>query len=205
MRSVAQLPTCSRRAARIELMCLKRCWARRMVVGAAVVLGACATTPQASTTTNPEDRFAEASEAAPAKHADSEPAPETGTAPATQAPSAPRTCDLFERPGLLKRVAVVRLLDAGLPRWLAGVEGDRALANRRFQGWLVKSIYPDDPCYKDLDLRAGDVVQKVNGKSIEKPEQAFDVAESLRSAPSLTVDYLRDGKPRRLSIDISRE
>jgi type II secretory pathway component PulC len=109
---------------------------------------------------------------------------------------------MFAKPGVLKRAALGRLLDAGLPRWLQGVEGDRALANHRFQGWLVKSIYPDDPCYKDLDLRAGDVVQKVNGKSIEKPEQAFDVAESLRTAPSLTVDYLRDGKPRHLNIEI---
>ena len=50
-----------------------------------------------------------------------------------------------------------------------------------------------------------DVVQKVNGKSIEKPEQAFDVAESLRTAPVLLVDYLRDGKPRQLSIAITDE
>jgi S1-C subfamily serine protease len=109
---------------------------------------------------------------------------------------------MYARPGALKRAALVRLLDAGLPRWLQGVEGDRALANHRFQGWLVKSLHPDDPCYRDLDLRAGDVVQKVNGKSIEKPEQAFDVAESLRTAPALVVDFLRNGKAQRMSIAI---
>jgi S1-C subfamily serine protease len=110
---------------------------------------------------------------------------------------------MYAKPGVLKRVALVRLLDAGLPRWLQGVEGDRALANHRFQGWLVKSLHPDDPCYKDVDIRTDDVVQKVNGKSIERPEQAFDVAESLRTAPALTVDYLRDGKALRLTIAIS--
>jgi len=119
--------------------------------------------------------------------------------------AAPRTCDMFTRPGVLKRSSLIRLLDAGLPRWLQGVEGDRALSNHRFQGWLVKSMYPDDPCYQDLDLRAGDVVQKVNGKSIERPEQAFDVAESLRTASTLTVDYLRDSKPRHMTIDITSE
>lgn len=118
---------------------------------------------------------------------------------------APRTCDMYVKPGVLKRAPLVRLLDAGLPRWLQGVEGDRALANHRFQGWLVKSIYPDDPCYRDLDLRPGDIVQKVNGKSIERPEQAFDVAESLRTAPTLVVEYLRDGKPRRLSLEIASD
>jgi S1-C subfamily serine protease len=113
------------------------------------------------------------------------------------------TCEMFAKPGVLKRSALVRLLDRGLPRWLQGVEGDRALSNHRFQGWLVKSIYPGDACYKDVDLRAGDVVQKVNGKSIEKPEQAFDVAESLRTAPALVVDYLRNGRAERLNIEIA--
>ena len=79
------------------------------------------------------------------------------------------------------------------------------LANHRFQGWLIKSLYPGDACYQDIDLRSGDVVQKVNGKSIEKPEQAFDVAESLRTAPAIVVDFLRGGKPQRITIAIADE
>ena len=112
---------------------------------------------------------------------------------------------MFAKPGVLKRAALVGLLDAGLPRWLQSVEGDRALAKHRFQGWLVKSLHPGDPCYRNVDLRAGDIVQKVNGKSIEKPEQAFDVAESLRTASTLVVEYLRDGKAQILSIAITEE
>jgi type II secretory pathway component PulC len=88
---------------------------------------------------------------------------------------------------------------------MQGVEGDRMLANHRFQGWLIKSIYPGDPCYQEIDLRGGDVVQKVNGKSIEKPEQAFDVAESLRTAPAIVVEFLREGKPQRITITITDE
>jgi S1-C subfamily serine protease len=112
---------------------------------------------------------------------------------------------MFVKPGVLRRTALVRLIDAGLPRWMQGVEGDRALANHRFQGWLVKSLYPNDPCYQDIDLRHGDVVQKVNGKSIEKPEQAFDVAESLRTAPAIMVEFLREGKPQRLTITVAEQ
>jgi S1-C subfamily serine protease len=112
---------------------------------------------------------------------------------------------MFVRPGVLRRTALVRLIDAGLPRWMQGIEGDRMLANHRFQGWLVQSLYPNDPCYQDLDLHRGDVVQKVNGKSIEKPEQAFDVVESLRTAPAIVVEFLREGKPQRLTIAIVEE
>jgi S1-C subfamily serine protease len=136
------------------------------------------------------------------------PAPEPIVSPTPAralAPPAPRTCDMFVKPGVLRRASLVRVIDAGLPRWLQGVEGDRMLANHRFAGWLVKSLYPGDPCYQDVDLRQGDVVQKVNGKSIEKPEQAFDVAESLRTAPAIVVEYLRDGKPRQFTIPISEE
>ena len=112
---------------------------------------------------------------------------------------------MFSKPGVLRRASLIRLIDAGLPRWLQGVEGDRALANHRFQGWLVKSLYPGDPCYEAIDLRSGDIVQKVNGKSIERPEQAFDVAQSLRTAPALSVDFLRDGKPHKIEIAIVDE
>ena len=124
-------------------------------------------------------------------------------APAMVEPAPPPTCTMFVKRGLVRRSALVRLIDAGLPRWMQGVEGDRALANHRFQGWLIKSIYPGDPCYQDIDLHQGDVVQKVNGKSIEKPEQAFDVAQSLKTATAIVVEFLREGKPQRFTIAIA--
>jgi hypothetical protein len=126
-------------------------------------------------------------------------------APTQAEPAPPQPCTMFVRPGVLRRTALVRLIDAGLPRWMQGVEGDRALANHRFQGWLVKSLYPNDPCYQDIDLRPGDVVQKVNGKSIERPEQAFDVAESLRTATAIMVEFLREGKPQHLTVTVVEE
>ena len=133
------------------------------------------------------------------------PLPAPLPAPVKAEPTPPQPCTMFVRPGVLRRAALVRLIDAGLPRWMRGVEGDRMLANHRFQGWLVKSLYPSDPCYQDIDLRPGDVVQKVNGRSVEKPEQAFDVAESLRTAPAIVVEFLREGKTQRITIAIADE
>jgi len=132
-------------------------------------------------------------------------APPSIPAPTQAEPALPQFCTMFVKPGVLRRTALVRLIDAGLPRWMQGVEGDRALAKHRFQGWLVKSLYPNDPCYQDVDLRRGDVVQKVNGKFIEKPEQAFDVAESLRTAPAIMVEFLREGKHQRLTITVAEQ
>ncbi len=121
------------------------------------------------------------------------------------APPPPATCTIFVKPGVVGRGALVRVVDAGMARWLRGVEGDRVLAKHRFQGWLIKSLQPADPCYREIELRAGDVVVKVNGKSIEKPDQAFAVFEAMRTAPAIVVDYLREGKPRQMSLPVSAD
>ncbi len=126
------------------------------------------------------------------------------TPPVAAAP-APATCTMFSKPRVVHRQALVRLIDTGLARWMQGVEGDRALANHRFQGWLIKSLHPEDPCYREIGLASGDIVQKVNGKSIEKPEQAFDVAESLRTAPAIVVDFLRNGSAKSIRIEIAND
>ena len=107
---------------------------------------------------------------------------------------------------MLKRSAVVRVVDAGLGRWLAGgAEVERKIAKSRFQGWEIRRLYPGDPCYAAVDLRPHDVVIQINGKPIEKPEQAFDVFGSLRTVPELVVDFLRDGRPQKLTLQIADE
>jgi hypothetical protein len=144
------------------------------------------------------------------------PVPETPTPIAAVAPpaappappaAAPQpTCDAFVRPGVLRRRAVVRVVDAGLGRWLAGgADVERKLAKARFQGWRIVRLYPDDPCYRQVDLRPGDVVTKVNGRSVERPEQAAEVLAGLRSGPELVVDYLRDGQDKKLVLSINDE
>jgi S1-C subfamily serine protease len=126
-------------------------------------------------------------------------------APVAPPPPPPATCTMFAKPGVVQRAALVRVIDAGMPRWLQGVEGDRVLAKHRFQGWVIKSLHPADPCYQEIDLRPGDVVRKVNGKPIEKPDQAFEVFESARTAPAIVVEYLRAGKTRQFKLAISDE
>jgi hypothetical protein len=133
-------------------------------------------------------------------------APSPVTEPTPPAPPEPAVCTAFAKPGVLKRSAVVRVVDAGIGRWLAGgAEVERKIAKSRFQGWEIRRLYPGDPCYLAVDLRPFDVVTQVNGKSIEKPEQAFDVLGSLRTASELVVDFLRDGQPQKLTLQISDE
>jgi S1-C subfamily serine protease len=147
------------------------------------LVGACATTP-------------------PFPPVPAEPTPvQTAIPPPVEEPR----CTGFAHPGVLRRSSVGQVVDAGLPRWLAAVDVDPALAQGHFRGWVIRSLYPGDPCYRDVDLRAGDLVVKVNGKSVEHPEQASDVFSSLRTAPALVVDFVRDGQPHTLTLPIADE
>ena len=103
-------------------------------------------------------------------------------------------------------VIAPRVVEAGIGRWLAdGAEVERKIAKSHFQGWEIRRLYSGDPCYATVDLRPLDVVIRVNGMPIEKPEQAFDVLSSLRAAQELVVDFLRDGQPQKLTLQIADE
>jgi S1-C subfamily serine protease len=126
---------------------------------------------------------------------------------ASSAPAASRTTTVAEaetpppppeRQGEIVRAELVSVLDAGLGRFLGGVRVEAALTEGRFDGYRVVSIYPEDPRFADLPLQAGDVIVRVNGEPIERPEQAFLVWNGLRVASELMIEYVRGGERREL-------
>ena len=128
--------------------------------------------------------------------------PAAEPAPAAAAEVAP-ACPAFAAPGRVRRSTIRATIDGGLGRWLTGVDVAAALEGGRFRGWRINTLYAGDPCYRDLDLRPGDVVIRVNGAAVERPEQANEVFVGLGAAPALTVDYVRDGQPRTLTLGIA--
>ena len=127
---------------------------------------------------------------------------------ATRAPApAPPSCTAFVRPGVLRRSALQRTSRGTLGAWLhdGPVLVDPLMEKKRFRGWIIRTLYPNDPCYQLVDLRPGDVVLKVNGKSIERPEAADEVFRSVGSSPALEVDFLREGAPMKLTFQIAEE
>jgi type II secretory pathway component PulC len=70
----------------------------------------------------------------------------------------------------------------------------------RFQGFRVASLRGDS--WAGVDLRPGDVVMRVNGFSIEHPEDAAEAFYALRVASELRVEFQRDGEPHELRFAI---
>ncbi len=83
------------------------------------------------------------------------------------------------------------LLAQGPAYVLAMVQSDSHKVDGRFVGFRIVSFRVDlDPC---IDLREDDVIIRVNGKSIERPEHYFEVFETLKTAHRVQFDIQRDG------------
>jgi len=95
------------------------------------------------------------------------------------------------RTGVISRSDLVPVLEGGLGRFLQNVETEPAFHQGAFVGFRIVSFFPGDLEYASLDLRPGDIVTHVNGRSIERPEQAVAVWEALRTASDLVVLYRR--------------
>lgn len=130
-------------------------------------------------------------ESAPPKSPSSE---VPSTAPTTTAAAAPVTTTSLKRSGVKRTIA------KGLGYFLqeVAVEDYPVMTGGKFHGFKIKAITGD----WGVDLRPGDVVTRVNGMSIEHPEDADAALRSLEKAKSLKVDFDRDGKPLSLELPI---
>lgn len=116
-------------------------------------------------------------------------------------PAAPVASNTQAPPGKLFRDDVVHVVDQGAGSFLQKIKVEPNLRDDKFAGWIVRALYPRD-FWEGVDLQPGDIVTQVNDKPIERDSQAFEVFQSLKTAPVLKVSYLRDGTPRTLSYEI---
>jgi hypothetical protein len=107
--------------------------------------------------------------------------------------------------GAISRDELLPVLDGGLGRFLQNVETEPAFHKGSFVGFRIVSLFPGEPAFASLDLRPGDTVTRINGKSIERPEQAAAVWEDLRTASNLVVDYRRGAEEHALRFTIVDE
>jgi type II secretory pathway component PulC len=104
------------------------------------------------------------------------------------------------------RSVVHAVVAQGLGAFLQHVELDNkpVRVEGRFHGFRIAALH-DAPFWNGVDLKPGDVVTRVNGFPIERPEQAQKAFESLEAASELRVSYDRDGEPHELVYAIIDE
>lgn len=130
-----------------------------------------------------------------ANRADFEEAP-LAPPPGPTAPTSPPVEAEPAGPTELTRTDLNAVLSAGPGVFLGRIEVAPALANGRFVGFRLTRA-------RDLtrwnaagaDIHLGDVIRRVNGISVERPEGVMGIFATLREARELRVDVLRDGRP----------
>ena len=91
--------------------------------------------------------------------------------------------------GIILRGELRQVLSAGAQAFVQRVRIRPAFRHGQFFGWRV--IGYDGPG----QVQAGDIVRRVNGRSIERPEQWMEAWNGLARSSELRVDVVRRGRP----------
>ena len=95
---------------------------------------------------------------------------------------------------------------AGGPgRLLSYVRVSPAFRSSRFLGHRVEKLLTGDPRFLPPNLRTGDVILRVNGFRVERPEQYIKAFESLKGAKEISFDLFRDEKRVRLVYAVEEQ
>lgn len=94
------------------------------------------------------------------------------------------------------------MLGHGPPWLLRRVAVEEVLRDGKFVGWRVLAV-PED--WSSVDLKAGDVVTRVNGKVIERPDDLWSVWLSLYTAKELRIAYERNNAAKEIAFPIDGE
>ena len=97
--------------------------------------------------------------------------------------------------GVIDREGLQTIVELGLGRFFARVKVSPVLQRGQFQGFRVTGL---DPAWNGGGVLLDDIVVRLNELPIERPEQAQAAFESLHDASEISVDLMRDGKPKKL-------
>jgi hypothetical protein len=101
--------------------------------------------------------------------------------------------------GVLDRKGLVAVIEQGLGRMLARLKLSAVMNKGRFAGFRVTQI---DPAWAAAGIEEGDVLLRLNGQTIERPEQAQEAFESLRVASEVALELVRGEEKRSLRYRI---
>ncbi len=115
----------------------------------------------------------------------------------------------FAIPANLVRSVAEQLVNTGrVERGFLGVRPqplDEALTGEfgTEKGALLSEVTEDSPAEK-AGLKPGDVITKINGTEIRDPRHLTLTVSQFAPGTEVTIDYLRDGKPRTAKAKLSR-
>lgn len=116
-----------------------------------------------------------------------------------------RSSDLAQivRVGTIPRSALRAELARGIGRFLQNVKTEAVLSRGHFVGWRMLALFPKRPEVHVQGIKPGDVLIRVNGVSVERPEDFKSVWDTLDTAKELVLEIEREGQPSALHYAIT--
>lgn len=105
--------------------------------------------------------------------------------------------------GSIPRSVLRAELERGIGRFLQQVRVQAAVSRGHFVGWKLVSLFAKRHDVHVQVLQAGDILLRVNGASVERPEDFKAIWDSLADAKEIVLDIERDGQPSSLHYAIS--
>jgi hypothetical protein len=105
--------------------------------------------------------------------------------------------------GVIGRATWRAELAQGIARFLRQVRTEPAFSHGRFVGWRLIEVYARRSDVHVQVLRPGDTVLRVNGRSLEHPEEFKAVWDKLGDAKELVLDIDRAGHASKLHYAIA--
>lgn len=102
----------------------------------------------------------------------------------------------------LSRSALTTVMAAGPQRFMSKVLLDPFFVDGRFVGFTLTRFYERDPRFSPVDLRRGDVVVRINGLPIGRPNEFMRAWDEVKTADEIRVEYLRGAEKRVLRVRI---
>jgi hypothetical protein len=102
--------------------------------------------------------------------------------------------------GQLSRTEVDAVLKQGPPWLLQRVRIEEVIQEGKFIGWRVLDMPPE---WNGLEIKPGDVITRVNGVAIERPDDLWTAWTTLAVASDLRVHYERDGATHEMLMPIT--
>lgn len=105
--------------------------------------------------------------------------------------------------GIIPRWRVQAELNRGIGRFLRNVRVNAVLSHGHFLGWKLLALFPERPDVRVRGLQTGDVLLRVNGASVERPEAFKAIWDTLRNADELTLEIERGGQQTKVHYKIT--
>jgi type II secretory pathway component PulC len=125
-------------------------------------------------------------------------APAAPPEPVVATPSAPEPTEPPPLParvdaGSLQRTRVLAVLQEGAGRFLQKLKTEPHFESGKFVGWRLVRMFDAEPEMRGEVLRPGDTLMRVNGQSIERPEEFLHVWQEMRTSGELVLHVRRAG------------